>query len=220
MKIQFGNIVGALLNIIAALWNAIKFGGNVDFMVERYQDPSWIETTFLFLLDPLPSLILTVGLISVGLGLIYWSHRLPAVESVLEELGALVSEGVQLRNQVQYRVRTHNDLIEWCSHEGAWESKAVLQVKKVSAVWASYIHTIDRPVPFKAVVANPIQEMVDGIEHQLWADIQNERVVRLGRFMRDPHGVPPPSQPESHNIVGRGGDTIIPTEPIINPAIK
>ncbi len=51
----------------------LSWGGEIDFVVSRANDPGWIGTALGWLLNPPPFVI--IPLILIGLGLIYWDLR-------------------------------------------------------------------------------------------------------------------------------------------------
>lgn len=107
----------------------------------------------------------------------------PTNSNVFVRLGELRDEGVRLRNQVQVQIGTKAELDSWVGHASAWKDSVVEEVIKLSVVDANQIKTLNRFRPNQALVPNPIPTLVQGIGHQRWADIQNERLTRLERFM-------------------------------------
>ncbi len=107
-----------------------------------------------------------------------------ATKPNMKELDRLRDIGVQLRNEVQYQMRSHRALVEWQHRAEAWENKVVVQIEPIDQIWAGRIRTLNRFESNQAPVSNPIVELVGGIEHQRWADMQNERLARLDAFLQ------------------------------------
>ena len=90
---------------------------------------------------------------------------------------------MRLRNEVQYHIHDKARLERWVPEAESWRDSVVTEVRKLSQVSAIRLRTLNRFRSNQAPVSQSIADLVRGIEHQRWADIQNERLSRLEEFL-------------------------------------
>ncbi len=99
-----------LLPVGSWILKAIQRGGDIDFVVERIKDPSWIRDVIQFLLDLPPLANLTI--IAFGLLLIYLDSR-RRIRAILAETGAptIIDSDVKAAEVVRSALSPAQDLL-------------------------------------------------------------------------------------------------------------
>jgi len=170
--------MGRKLLFIALVWLVL---GTVVFVFYLLRETSPMKEFIAWALSVWPIMAVLITGAGVVTGWIL-GHDF-AIKPNTKELNKLRDIGVQLRNQIQYEITSHEELVQWFHMAEAWARRVVTQIEPIDQTWAGRIRTLNKFAPNQALVPNPIVERVEGIEHQRWADIQNERLTRLDGFL-------------------------------------
>ena len=123
----------------------------------------------------------------ITLGMLVIEYRKPRLYPDTDNatFDSLYAEGVRLQNEVQLQVKDFSHLVDWHQREQDWRQRILNAVQPISDRHARHIKTLRRFDSFQAPVGNPISELLNGIEHQRWADIHCERLNRFNEFLNE-----------------------------------
>ena len=179
--IGYLSILPALLKGVVAL---VRLGGDVDFVISRWEQPGWVAAVINWFIDP-PDWAL-IPMILLGFVLIYWDTRRKSVTpqpatpqgpdptKAQRELSDLFDDGVRERNRLLAPIQGYNE-----KHERRrltdWSDKVVqaLDAAGVKLAVRSRFKTLNLFVPQHQPVAGRPQSLVK--LEAIW----NEKLKRL-----------------------------------------